>query len=61
MRLLFFKAACAWFLKIVLVCMSVCVCVCVRVCVYLCVLCCVCVCVCVLAPEAINNQWPDMV
>ena len=35
----------AWFLEIALVRASVCVC----------------VCVCVSAPEAINNQWRDMV
>ena len=31
------------------------------VCVYVCECVCVCVCVCVSAPEAINNQWRDMV
>ena len=41
------SAARAWFLEIALVRASVCVCV------Y--------VCVCVSAPEAINNQWRDMV
>ena len=42
-------AARAWSLEIVLVRLSVCVCVCMY------------VCVCVSAPEAINNQWHDMV
>ena len=43
----------------VCVCVGVCVCVCVCVCA--CVHVCVHLCVCVFAPEAINNQWHDMV
>jgi len=47
-----------WFLEIAFVhdvCMCACVCVCVCVCVRVRVR------VCVSAPEAINNQWRDMV